>query len=239
MAKGVRYSLAELDIMLSTYKRLVHTTPRMEIYEELSKVFEGKYPAASIGNAIQRYQPTTNIAEVILKRGAARLASRIVRRANVTEAVDILSRPNIGVLDPIKKSEGGGGFIISMQADSCGAVKVGVAFGQQPEHPQLSSGDSHEGVIITSHRVEEDTNGRNQETINAATLEGTLVRQESGHSGADGVYAKALARSRARLEAAKGAGQRPGWERKRRSRSQPGGPEEESSVQGADEQSEA
>lgn len=216
MAKGVRIPWAELDVMLSTYKRQVGSRPRMEIYQELYELFEGKYHVNSIASAIARYQPTTELATVILKKGAMRLASRVVRRANVTEAIDVLSRPNIGVLDPIKKTEGGGGFIISVTAESCGTVKVGAAFNPLTDHPQLGPTQAQinakQDVIITSHRVEEVEDGVSEGKSAVSYVDGAV-------SGNQGLFAKALERSRARLEAAK---RREGVGRGGRSGAEPG-----------------
>lgn len=103
-------------------------------------------------------QPTTGLATDFLKARAFRLARKVVRDASVDQALDILSRPNIGVLDPIKKQEGGpGGFFISVTADSCGAVNVGIAGGSMPEfpalQPQLTEG---EGAILEGEYEEEE-----------------------------------------------------------------------------------
>lgn len=189
MPKGVRIPLHELNMMLSFYKRNVGSKPRMQIYEELAEQFENKYHVESICGAVQRMMPTTDLAQAVLQRGAVRLASRVLRKANVVEAIDILSRPNIGVLDPIKKQEGGGGFLISMSADSCGAVKVGVAFGQAAEQAKLSDGGSDSTVMITESDI-----------IDVPVAPKPLPQMVQPGQG---VYEKALARSKARLEAAR------------------------------------
>lgn len=224
MSKGVRIPLHEIDIMLSAYKRQAGTIPRMQIYQDLFELFEGKYHINSIASVVQRYQPTTNIAEVILKKGAARMAARIVRRANVTEAIDVLSRPNIGVLDPIKKAEGGGGFIMSITAESCGTVKVGMAIAGPPEAAQISTNlrplHSDPSVMITSGEV-----------IDVETSPDTQLKRP------EGLFAKALERSKARLDAAqRRAGIEPRAERGRPS-PQPRQHQEDFGVPGYYEQS--
>lgn len=230
MAKGVRIPLHELNIMLSYYKREVQSKQRMQIYEELAAQFEGKYHVASIGQAIQRFMPTTDLAEALLQKKAFRLASRIARKANVTEAIDVLSRPNIGVLAPIKKVEGGGGFVLSISMDSCGAVAVGAKLNGSQEPPQLapppaylSAGDSDPGVIITSHRVEEVDRADEAPESSPAPLKKP-----------DGVIAKALERAKAKLEAAKNADGVVRQRRDRRSRSQSRQHQGVEGVQGAD-----
>ncbi len=96
-------------------------------------------PHTTIWAVIRRLRPTTGIAGDYIKANAFKLAHRIVQHASVEQSIDILSRPNIGVLEPIKKGEvGGGGFYLSVQSDSCGAVKVGVAMPGSGPAPQLT-----------------------------------------------------------------------------------------------------
>lgn len=89
---------------------------------------------------IQRFRSTSGAAADYLRSNALKMAMRVVRKANVDQAIDVLSRPNIGVLEPAKGKEsgGGGGFFISVNADSCGAVKVGVATREGGEAPLTS-----------------------------------------------------------------------------------------------------
>lgn len=82
----------------------------------------------TIYNVMRRFEPTNEVAEAYLKAQALRLAVRVVREANPEQAIDILSRKNMGVIAPkAEEGAGGGGFFLSVQADSCGAVKIGVA----------------------------------------------------------------------------------------------------------------
>jgi hypothetical protein len=97
---------------------------------------ETKLAPRTVHALLQRLQPTTDIAKMYLKAKAFRLAKRLVNKASPAEAIDILERPGMNVLEPTKKVEGGGGgFFLSVQTDTCGAVKVGVATGQAM--PQL------------------------------------------------------------------------------------------------------
>lgn len=86
---------------------------------------------------VKRMTSTSAAAEAHLQASALKLAMRIVRKANVEESIDILSRPNIGVLSPIAKgTESTAGIFIGVSADSCGAVKVGVSLNGSPaENP--------------------------------------------------------------------------------------------------------
>lgn len=91
----------------------------------------GREPA-TIYSLMHRLAPTTDIAQAYLQSSALRLAMRVVREANVDQAIDVLGRKNMGVISP-KQEEGvgQGGFFLSVQAESCGAVKVGVMVGAQ------------------------------------------------------------------------------------------------------------
>lgn len=51
--------------------------------------------------------PRASLAADYLRANALKLAQRVVEEANVEEAVDILSRPNIGVLEPAVKAPTG------------------------------------------------------------------------------------------------------------------------------------
>lgn len=107
-----------------------------------------------IGVIINRMRPTVGAARLYLRSKALRMARRVVSKGTTAELINILERPSIGVLEPLKKAEaGGGGFFLSVSADSCGAVKVGIAAGQAALPPapvetfdpyQLQPGDQHE-----------------------------------------------------------------------------------------------
>lgn len=88
-------------------------------------------PWDTIYKVQRRFTPTTDAATMYLQANALRLAMRVTRRANVDQALNILSRPNIGVLEqPNSEGVGGGGFMIGVAVDSLGGVKVGVQLGQ-------------------------------------------------------------------------------------------------------------
>lgn len=92
---------------------------------------ENKLAPKTIHALLKRLQPTTDLAKMYLKAKAYRMARRLARKASPAEIIDILERPGINVLEPAKKMEsGGGGFFLSVQTDSCGAVKMGIASGQ-------------------------------------------------------------------------------------------------------------
>jgi hypothetical protein len=93
-------------------------------------------PPSSVYALIKRFHPSVDAAKAFVESQALRLAMRVVRKANVQESIDILQRPNLGVLAPKEQGAGqlGQGFFLSVEADSCGAVKVGV--GVAPTQPK-------------------------------------------------------------------------------------------------------
>lgn len=81
-----------------------------------------------IGVTINRHRPTAGAARLYLQNRAYALARKLVRDADAPLILELLSRPSLGVIDPVQKTGGGeGGFFLSVTADSCGAVKIGVA----------------------------------------------------------------------------------------------------------------
>lgn len=74
-----------------------------------------------------KYFPTTGLASAILQAGAAALARRVIAEADVEEALDVLSRPNVGVLKPLDKGQAKPAFLTSVQIESLGAVRVSTA----------------------------------------------------------------------------------------------------------------
>lgn len=100
--------------------------------------------AKTIASLIQRLRPTTDLARMYFRAKAFKMAKRIVKKASPSELIDVLQRPSIGVLDPIKKIDTGpGGFFLSVNAESCGSVKVGVAqLPPAPDLPQLEEGET-------------------------------------------------------------------------------------------------
>lgn len=111
--------------------------------------------AEQVGKLFRMLMPTANLATDLFRARAFRMASRVIKEARAPELIDILSRPNIGVLEPIKKVEsgGGGGFFLSVDAGSCGAVSVRagmVSEGAQAQAPQLTEGGEVECNALQS-----------------------------------------------------------------------------------------
>lgn len=135
----------ELAEICGVYKR--HRKNGMGVQQSYERTAEDLgYTADSVAQVVRRFIPTTDVASSYLKANTLRMAMRLVRKANPAEIIDVLSRKDIGVLAP-KSEEAGGqqGFFLSVQADSCGAVKVGVTSGQMtllaPQKPELPAGE--------------------------------------------------------------------------------------------------
>lgn len=81
-----------------------------------------------VAKVVETYRPDTRLATRLLKASTHTLVERIVAKADVEQAIEVLSRPNIGVLAPALKpgASMGGGIYVSVAADSCGAVNVGI-----------------------------------------------------------------------------------------------------------------
>lgn len=134
----------------------------MHLYELVAE--ETGFDAKTVYRVWRMMQPTTGLAVDFIRARAFKLARKIVQDASVSEAMDILSRPNIGVLEPIKKGpEGGGGFFISVSADSCGAVNVGIG-APQPQTALPPAGEEEiQGEVFEAVMWDEEAKAPPQE----------------------------------------------------------------------------
>jgi hypothetical protein len=158
---GAPFSLRpdQISHILKLYKRLAHKGYTLgEACRQIAPLYDRHVD--TIINLVRRLtSDTTEVAGHYMKSNALRLAMRVVRDANVQQSMDILERPNMGVLAPKKAAgEGSRGFFLTVSADSCGAVKasVGMIEGgpnaiQEPEagasglRGLLGTGDEGEG----------------------------------------------------------------------------------------------
>lgn len=116
--------IVEMDRILASYEGLIaEGMGKMEAYRTIGAAFDRD--PQHIAAIVRSLTSTTAIATHLLKARAFRLASRLVREASPEQIIDILERPNIGVLAPKAEAASGGGFFLSVSADSCGAVKIG------------------------------------------------------------------------------------------------------------------
>lgn len=119
--------IAELIERMKVYRK--RGVPLMEATRRVSA--DMGIPQTAVYSWVRRLRPTTEVATEYIRSQSLKLAMRMVRKANVDQSMQILSRPNIGVLDPQGDGGGGGGrqFIIGVAMDSLGSVKVGVQIG--------------------------------------------------------------------------------------------------------------
>ena len=118
--------------------------------DEIAKVLNRA--KATVSRFIADMADTSVLAKATLRAGSAALAERIVKKASVTESIEVLSRPGIDVLQPaIQKGSSGGGFRVSVGVGSCGTV-VQVEGGNTA---QLGDG----GAQSTTQRLESGVRG--------------------------------------------------------------------------------
>lgn len=126
---------------------------------------------------LKRYAPTVHVAQHYLQARSLKLAMRVVRKANVDQAIDILSRPNIGVLDPIvgKGGLGGGGFFLSVETSALGAVRIGVGATEGGSEAQASLPPHRPQQVIDIQEPDEATDSPAEDSHH---LERTLVQHQ-------------------------------------------------------------
>lgn len=185
---GLGIRAVELDEILGLWEQLKkQDTPPMIAYKAIGEEL-GRDPAV-IAGVIRRLRPTADSAKIYIKSKALKLAMKMVRDAKVPEIMDILSRPSIGVLDPPARNEGGGGgFFLSVTAETCGAVKI--VGGQAPERLALPAPvpfDMYQEVKEEAHGTIDVAQPVIEGSVGAARVQ-SLIEQ-----------------SRKRIEAAKGA----------------------------------
>ena len=157
MPRGVRIQAGEISLMMGMFNKLhrVDGMPLTETYKVIGDAVNRDFK--TVCDVIKRYLPTTDLGTAILRANAADMALKIVKKGTVAELIDVLERPNIGVLDPVKK--GGGeaetGFVLSVSADSLGAVKVGVAVGGSAPKQALEAAQSTPLALPTAERAAE------------------------------------------------------------------------------------
>lgn len=128
-----KFKTSEISDIISAFKRLT-TVQNVPIGEACAQI-AGDYGRTKdvIYALVRRFVPSVDAADAFLKANALRLAMRVVRKADVDQAIDVLSRSNIGVLAPKQEAGGNaGGFFLSVTAETCGAVSMKVGMVQQP-----------------------------------------------------------------------------------------------------------
>jgi transposase-like protein len=74
----------------------------------------------------RKFRPTTTLAKAIIRSKAAEMVERVLDKGEVDHLIDVLSRPNIGVLDAPAGKGGGGsmgvGIMVSVGTGSLAAI---------------------------------------------------------------------------------------------------------------------
>lgn len=119
--------------------------------DEIAEALHRSKPAVS--RFLSEMADSSVLAKAILKSGAETLATRIVKKASVSESMDVLSRPGMDVLTPHAKSGSSPGFGIqvSVGVGSCGTV-VKVEGGSNREQLPAES-----GTITIPQQIPADT----------------------------------------------------------------------------------
>lgn len=177
MPSGEHLANHLLNDVLLHYKRAIASGKRkMEACRQVGGILGLTEP--TVYSIIQRMRPTHEVAKAILDRGASRLAARVVRKATVVEAIDVLTRQGVLAPPAAKEGAGSGGFFLSVQAGDLGAVKVGVQIGGSPvQQASLPPGDDN----FDDHTI--DIGGQHEDADENRDVES---REEDGGDGGDG-----------------------------------------------------
>lgn len=108
MPKGTNLPVHIVQEILIRFDR--HRRDGMAIMQACTQISldieEVKMPPHTVWAVLQRLRPTTDLAKMYLKAKAYRLVKRVVNKASPAEALDILSRPGMGVIEAAVRNEG-------------------------------------------------------------------------------------------------------------------------------------
>lgn len=225
-------SPSQLQHILKLYKVYLRKGYTAEhAFKEIGQLYDRS--EATIRNLVYRLTAdTTGVAQSYIKSNALKMAMKVVREGSVAQHMDILERPNIGVLAPKKQSsEGSRGFFLTVQADSCGAVKASVGMiegGAAPLQEEKASdddllfqdaqetlagglptglGEGSQPVVDLIPEDEKDRLGRwsyaKSAEGRAAMSEFAARREGPRGPGQSKAYKEAVEKARKRIEAAK------------------------------------
>lgn len=104
------------DILIEAQKG----TPIREIARMFGRDF------ATVTKLLKGLKSSTTLARAMVAARSAELVARVLEKADVDQAIDILQRANVGVLEPLAKGGGGGGnhvgILVSVSPGSLPAV---------------------------------------------------------------------------------------------------------------------
>lgn len=81
---------------------------------------------------IKKFMSTDTMAEQFFRSRSMEMAKKVVAKADVNQLIDVLSRPNIGVLKPVSKGHDGPQIMISVNQESIGSISNGSAPNSMP-----------------------------------------------------------------------------------------------------------
>lgn len=152
---------------VSPYRRSVRPMDMEEKAEVLRLYFKERKTITDIAKELGRKHETiskfirtmtdsTQVAQQFLKAKAFELTKRVVEKANVDQAIEILSRPNVGVLEPHKKGNDAPQIMISVNTESIGAVVMPVTGPNSSDTPILPPSDAPAKLIGAGRTYNDD-----------------------------------------------------------------------------------
>lgn len=94
--------------------------------------------ADTVSRLLKDLRPTTELARATLLSRAHELVERVTEKADVDQLIDVLSRPNVGVLEPIASKAGGGGTSVGILV----SVNQGTLAAVTQSQPVLAAADA-------------------------------------------------------------------------------------------------
>lgn len=146
---------------------------------------------ADVRHHVTALRSTVALARMKIRAKASVMVDRIVEKAPTSELIDILSRPNVGVLEPAQKgAQGGGGFILSVGLDSLGGVRATAAMLPDVPVAALPSGDVMDRGGVPDEKdtaAEDDTRPTHTESLRRrlALARSATIEAESLDTPAD------------------------------------------------------
>jgi len=137
----------------------------------------------AISRLIRQFSPSSILAERFLRANALALAERIVAKADVPQAIEVLSRPNIGVLASSRAS-GGVSVMMSISNDSLGGVVVHSSK-EASNAARTRSSLPHEGPYSASIPREQGGRSEEYEEWQPVIQQGQEAGEEDSGSASD------------------------------------------------------
>lgn len=172
--------IAEIVERFEAVKKLGHTDSQS--YNVVAR--EMGIDAASVRHHVKALRSTVQLAKRKLLSKASAMVDRIVEKAPTSELIDILSRPNIGVLEPAQKNNNsGGGFFLSVEVGSLGGVRATAAMLPDAQVPAALPPAPADVIDVTGEGYAQDDHVPT--TAEALRYRLALARAETGSEAVD------------------------------------------------------